>query len=187
MTKSSDGQSFGPPGEDKDRRVASVVPLPVLHPSDFDAPTGTLRLQRFMALMVERQQDAPGALMIIDLDNQSLALGQHAGEIDEFLPPLSQAIRQAVRNDDWIAHVAGFKFALLLHGADQALADGIADRIRESVADTLFLTENGIAQLGVAIGGVAFTPARSRQGSVFEAANSNLAEARHSQSGTCIR
>jgi|GEM_PF-5900461 hypothetical protein len=47
------------------------------------------------------------------------------------------------------------------------------------------VSPNGVPATSAAA--VAFTPARICQGSVFEAANSNLAEARLSQRGTCIR
>ena len=97
------------------------------------------------------------------------------------LPWLSQSIRHAVRAEDLVTHLYDYRFAVLLRGAAQEVADTVAKRIRESVDDTIFMTNEGISRLGVAVGGVTYDPAREKDNDIIKAAFDNLGNAAKSE------
>jgi GGDEF domain-containing protein len=151
-------------GNDRiDRRRNERPPAIAIRPSDLDPASGTLRSDRFMAMVAAEQAQRPGALLLIDLADRAefVAAGNPAAP-QETLILMAQAIRQAVRFDDLVGHVEGYRFAVLLRGAPADLADAIAQRICDSVDDTVFLTHDGISQLDVAVGGTVFEQGEGR-------------------------
>ena len=180
MSKSLDWLT-GNAGVDGERRAKASPELPVLDPADFDPATGTLHWSRFMAILEAERSETPGALLMIDLNSGSGSTEALTGEFQgDVLPLLAQSIRQAVRAEDLIAHVAGYKFAVLLRGAEQEVAEGAARRIQESVDDTLFMTVAGILRLGADVGGALYVSPDRRHGEIVEAAKVNLDAARTS-------
>lgn len=142
-------------GDGKGERRKNVVPTAVeVSERDLDPLTGALRWDRFMTIFNVEQAQAPGALLLIDLRTRTEGIDPN--EWEENLPWLAQAIRQAIRADDLLAHVSDYRFAVLLRGAPLHLAEAISRRILESVEDTIFMTADGIAQLDTSIGGVSF-------------------------------
>jgi diguanylate cyclase (GGDEF)-like protein len=132
-------------------------------------------------LEAERLQSA-GALLVIDLDERSTEIETLAEESRKsVLPWLSQSIRHAVRAEDLVTHLYDYRFAVLLRGAAQEVADTVAKRIRESVDDTIFMTNEGISRLGVAVGGVTYDPAREKDNDIIKAAFDNLGNAAKSE------
>ena len=93
------------------------------------------------------------------------------------MPWLAQLIRQAVRAEDLVAHLYDYRFAVLLRGAAQDVAETVAERIRESVDDTLFMTAEGVSRLGVAVGGAIYDPASKQKTDIVGAAFDNLSSA----------
>lgn len=162
-----------------DRRQNERPAAIAIQPADFDPLTGALRGERFMAMMAAEQALRPGALLLIDMTDRADGLTSgNPDTSDEALILLAQAIRQAVRIDDLVGHVEGYRFAVLLRGAPQAMADAIAQRICESVDDTVFLTHDGIIQHEVAVGGAVFGPGSGRD--LYADAQKALDAARHS-------
>jgi len=143
---------------------------------DIDPLTSALRWDRFVVMLEAEQAQAPGVLLIIDLSAQSGSATEVAAQQrEEVLPWLADAIRRAIRADDLLAHVDGYRFAVLLRGAPQETGAAIGDRILESVEDTIFMTAQGIVQLDVTVGGTAYQ-ASSRPTAVAAAlANLDLA------------
>lgn len=169
-------------GERRQSEVPSAIPV---KSDDIDQLTGALKWHRFTALLEAEQQQAQGVLLVVDLSSRSQTLAQMAGQKEEeILPWLAQAIRQAMRSDDLLAHVDGYRFAVLLRGAPQDVAESVSNRILESVDDTIFMTAHGIAQLGVNVGGASFTAGETVD--VIESAVSNLDKARAAQRPSII-
>lgn len=135
--------------------VPRVAIIPKAH--DFEPLTGALRWNRFVEMMHAEQAQAPGVLLIIDLSARAVEVSSIAGdEQAEILPWLAEAIRQAIRSDDLVAHVEGYRFAALLRGAPQAVGSAVSERIVRSVDNALFITADGATRLGITIGGTAF-------------------------------
>ena len=156
---------------DRRKDVAPAAAEPT--ESDFDVLTGALRWDRFMEIFRLEQAQAPGVLLLIDL-------GSRTGGIESFdweqnLPWLAQAIRQAIRSDDLLAHVSDRRFAVLLRGATQTLGEAISQRILKSVEDTIFMTAQGVASLETSIGGAGFGGEPNRDALAGAIANLTLA------------
>jgi GGDEF domain-containing protein len=176
MSKSWFGWLAGK-GDDKVDRRKDVAPAAFeVTERDVDPLTGALRWDRFMTIFNVEQAQAPGALLLIDLRTKDEGIDPN--EWEENLPWLAQAIRQAIRSDDLLAHVSDYRFAVLLRGAPQHLAEAISRRILESVDDTIFMTADGLAQLETSIGGVSFAGGVRRD--VVADAIANLDQARTS-------
>lgn len=142
----------------KDRRSRPTIrPLSISN-QDLDPALGTMLWPRFIAMLdSEIAAGRPGALLVLDLDGKaSSASDLVARNRQEILPLLAQAIRQAVRSGDLIAHLDACRFVILLRDAPQDVADQVARRILESVDDTVFLLAEGLVRLSVGVGGVAF-------------------------------
>lgn len=162
-----------------DRREHPGPDLPPLEPADFDPVLGTLNWVKFTEVLHATRSQSAGALLVVDLDDRSTAIELIAEESGaDVLPLLAQAIRQAVRADDLVTHLHGYRFGVMLRGAAQEVALSVADRIKESVDDTLFMTVAGIMKLGVAIGGVVFDSSGSQESDLVEEAAENMGAAR---------
>lgn len=169
------GKSAG----DWDRRKPAERELPAVRDVDRDPETGTMHWVQFTAILEAELKDHPGVLLVIDLDDRSAAIEAVADDNRaDILPWLARSIEQAVRGTDLVAHLQGYKFAVLLRGASQDVASQVAARIRESVDDTLFMTASGIARLGVAVGGVSFPQAQAGEGGLLDAALADLGAAK---------
>lgn len=173
---------------ERDRREKTAPDLPALQPSDIDPVTGVLHWARFTAILESAQGATAGAVLVVDLDDRSSMIEAIAADSGrEIVPLLAQSIRQAVRADDLVAHLYGYRFAVLLRGAAQEVANTVATRIQESVDDTMFMTESGLSRLGVAIGGVVFGEASSGQASLIDAALANLGAAKSADGSVTIQ
>lgn len=165
-----------------DRRVQAVPELPAIDPADIDPVTDTVRWTRFAGILSELQEQVLQAVLLIDLDERSAIIEAAGGGREaDILPLLAQSIRQAIRAEDLISHLHDYKFAVLLPGAPPETASTIANRIQESVDDTLFFTGTGLSRLGVAIGGVVAAPEEGRQTDLIGAATANLGAAKSAQ------
>lgn len=179
MAKSWFGWFEGKRDDTVERRADVPRAAIAIEADDIDPLTGALYWDRFQTMFAAEQAQAPGVLLVIDLSERSnRAGGDEAEKAAEILPWLAQAIRQAVRSDDLLAHIDGFRFAVLLRGAPQAVGQATCDRILESVDNTIFMTVDGISRLDVTIGGVVFDAAAGRD--AFDKAASALDRARRS-------
>lgn len=160
-----------------ERRAERPRAAIAVSPDDVDPLTGALYWDRFQAMLEAEQAQEPGVLLLIDLSERSIRVGgTEEAKAREILPWLAQAIRQAIRGDDLLAHVDGYRFAVLLRGAPQEVGQITSDRILDSVDNTIFMTADGISKLDVTIGGKAFEVADGQ--SLLELAAANLDRAR---------
>lgn len=183
MPKSRSGDPEGDNEGFVDRRHGEVPSPLQIDQSDIDPLLGTLVWSRFVALFEdEKAQGRKGAMLIVDLDQSRMsALAMAEGNRVEVLPLMADALRRAVRRDDLLAHVRDGRFALLLRGAEQSMASTIADRILESVEDTVFMLAEGIASLSVDVGGTAFSQDAPSLSDIIARADANLDQARAEQ------
>ena len=181
MKKSWFGWLTGKGDGEGDRRK-KVAPAFEVRERDLDPLTGALRWDRFMTIFNVEQAQAPGVLLLIDL--RTGTEGTDANEWEDNLPWLAQAIRQGIRSDDLLAHVSDYRFAVLLRGASQHLAEAISRRILESVDDTIFMTAEGTEPLDTSIGGASFEGGARRD--VVADAIANLDQAQKSGKQTVI-
>ncbi|WEK03738.1 MAG: diguanylate cyclase [Candidatus Devosia phytovorans] len=121
-----------------------------IRPEDFDPRTRTLKWDRFMAMIEAERDQGPGALLLIDLTDQSrMVAGAVPGAANDVLPLLAQALRAAIRADDLVAHSDGYRFVILLRGASEQVGKDVRERVIDSVEDTIFITHDGIMPIAV--------------------------------------
>jgi two-component system, cell cycle response regulator len=107
-----------------------------------DAMTGLFNRRAFDELLVvegERRGGGPLSLLMIDIDNfKSIndRFGHPAG--DEVIVAVGKAIGEECRGGDLAARYGGEEFAVLLPGACEASASGVAERIRGRIASIDF-------------------------------------------------
>jgi diguanylate cyclase (GGDEF)-like protein/PAS domain S-box-containing protein len=115
------------------------------HLADQDPLTGLMNRRRFedeLQRQVSRcvRYGEQAALLLLDLDHFKFVndtLGHKTG--DRLLKAVAGSIRERLRASDVCARVGGDEFAVVLLGADaaeaQTIAEGICERIRETVLD----------------------------------------------------
>jgi diguanylate cyclase (GGDEF)-like protein len=107
--------------------------------SDHDLLTGMLTrrpMEQRLLAESQRQRRSGGsfALLSVDIDHFKTVndrFGHAAG--DAVLKRVAQALHVAARSTDSVARMGGEEFCVLLPGADAAGADGIAERMLETV------------------------------------------------------
>jgi diguanylate cyclase (GGDEF)-like protein len=115
------------------------------------------RVQFRDAVLAATQADAAASLAVIMLDLDRFkhvndVLGYASG--DRLLQGVAERLRSVVRDVDTIARLSGDEFALLLPGADAALAQDVAARITAAFERPLQLDDHTIdlsAGLGIAL------------------------------------
>lgn len=75
---------------------------------------------------------------------------------DEVLIKTGQILMQMMRSDDLVCRFGGEEFVILMPNTQLKDAQVIAERIRSSIADTLFTTDKGELKITISIGLVEF-------------------------------
>ncbi len=100
-----------------------------------------------------RRQSYPMSCMYIDIDHFKQvndSVGHQGG--DEVLREVANRIKAELRLSDALGRFGGEEFVVLLIDADLASAAPVAERIRASVADTLFALSGAERAVSVSIG-----------------------------------
>lgn len=121
----------------------------------------------------------PLSLCILDVDLFK-PVNDRYGHIsgDEVLRQIAALIRQQARNDDIAARIGGEEFALLLPECDAEAARVFAERLRETVAATLFRPGGEPQHITVSIGIAALAPSRDARPALMAAADAALYRAK---------
>ncbi len=191
MAKSRFGWSGGKDNatENPDRRLLAAPEPLIADKNDLDPVLGTHAWTSLAdILQADKSAGYGGALLVIDLDGQSSVLVAkiEAGQ-NEILPLLADALRRAIRISDIITHLEGYRFAVLLRGAPIDVAQSVANRVLESVRDTIFLFGARIAPLSVDVGGVLYEDELLDTSALLYSATENLDAAGASRSHSVIR
>lgn len=142
--------------------------------------TGLLNRRSFTSQVGQAlDRNGSGTLLVLDADHFKTIndrFGHERG--DEVLQMLAGAIRDGVRENDFVGRLGGEEFGVFLHGAGFESAWQTAERIRTGV-NSLFVTSEGVAQrLSVSIGG-AVSGAESSFSQLFRSADERLYSAKH--------
>lgn len=119
------------------------------------------------------------ACLMVDIDHFKRindAWGHLAG--DALLQQLASRLKSASRCEDMVFRYGGEEFALILSGADLALALGIAERIRHLVADEPFLFGKQEMHATISIGLATACASHADADSLIEAADAALYQAK---------
>jgi two-component system cell cycle response regulator len=94
----------------------------------------------------------PMAVLIVDIDFFKSINDTYGHDVgDEVLKEFASRIRANVRGIDLVARFGGEEFVVVMPDTDLALAQGIAERLRETVAGNAFHVTGGQTQVAVTI------------------------------------
>jgi len=126
-----------------------------------DDMTGLLNRETFFsALRNARRRTDTGSLLIIDADNFKHINDTHGHQQgDEALLLIAEAIRNGVRDEDFVGRIGGEEFAAFLTAASLEEAKMVAERIRLGVEGLRFSPGPGkFLPLSVSIGAARLRP-----------------------------
>jgi diguanylate cyclase (GGDEF)-like protein len=129
-----------------------------------DPLTGVLNRREFercvgAALAKSRSQHLEHVLCLLDLDRFKIindTCGHVAG--DTLLRQLTTVLQNGLRSGDSLARLGGDEFGILLESCPLDRGRGIAEALREAVAETRFTWEQHTFSIGASFGVVAVTP-----------------------------
>lgn len=156
----------------------------LIHMASTDHLTACLNRHAFTravtrALEPGMSKSGNGALLIVDADEFKTIndrFGHQQG--DKAIRLIADAIRSAVRPSDLVCRLGGEEFGIFLGDADSTTADGLAERIRQSVAAIQFIPNDKPCQLSVSIGGATYT-SRADFTDLYRLADIHLYEAKN--------
>ena len=122
-----------------------------------DALTGLFN-RRYMMRHIEslrqaRHADAePIAALMVDIDHFKSVNDTYGHDVgDKVLQAVAGSLRGRLRPADVLSRHGGEEFLVVLPAADRALALGIAERLRQSIADQPITLPGGVAPLQVTV------------------------------------
>jgi len=131
-----------------------------LHDPLTGLPNRVLFVDRLSHALVRRQHTSGVAVLFVDLDDFKAindTLGHAAG--DDLLRLVSERLAGVLRAEDTACRIGGDEFAFLLEGADRSLAERVARRLLDALAEPFILagrTATLTASVGVAVHDVGF-------------------------------
>lgn len=113
--------------------------------------------ERLAALMPATTDDAPLGLIVLDIDDFkdfNDTFGHVEG--DRVIRALGEVVRESVRDSDIGCRYGGEELVVLLPGADETMAEQVAERVRGAMAARIFRPRRGQAihktvSIGVAV------------------------------------
>ena len=142
-------------------------------------PLTDLKNRRGFDKAMSRLQDAPCALIAVDIDHFKAVNDErsHAAG-DSVLRQIGKLLKDAVRDGDTAARTGGEEFAVILPHADLALGVEVAERLRTQVAAKTFFADGAELRLTISCG-VAASPVPVAQAANLAAtADANLYQAK---------
>lgn len=121
----------------------------------------------------------PLVMCIIDVDlfkPVNDRYGHVAG--DGVLRQLAGVVRSFVRGEDVAARIGGEEFAVLLPESDVTAARAFGERLREAVADSVFMLAGEAHRITISIGIAAMAPEGAERSTLMEAADAALYRAK---------
>jgi len=126
--------------------------------ADTDALTGLpnrrhLLSQLNVLLRDGRLRERPIALMFLDLDDFKRLNDRHGHHVgDDALCATARALENGLRDQDLLGRYGGEEFVIALPGSDRAIAEAVAERLREAVAQIVLPGVDASSPITVSIG-----------------------------------
>ena len=111
-----------------------------------------------LALHTAASQERQHVVMYLDLDQFKIVndtCGHAAG--DQLLRQVGALLKEQVREGDSLARLGGDEFGVLLENCPMQEAIGIADKLRQCIADFRFVSEGNSFSIGASVGVVQVT------------------------------
>lgn len=126
--------------------------------ADHDSLTGLYNRRRFEQeidghISYAARYGGGGSVLLLDLDNFKYAndsFGHRAG--DELLCAVAALLKGRLRKTDVLARLGGDDFGMLLHGADIAKAQAVAEELRTLIGNNPFVIDRQSIRATVSVG-----------------------------------
>lgn len=150
-----------------------------------DPLTGTLN-RTAMDMMLSKEVElahrhsTPMSLIVIDIDHFK-GINDNYGHStgDSALKALATRVRQCVRTTDSIFRYGGEEFVIMLSNTDHSGAQLLAERIRESVEEMVYVTDKATLNMTISLGVATLEKDENAEG-IFDRADHALYEAKTS-------
>lgn len=114
--------------------------------AETDALTGLANRAAFLAAAEQRQAQAPGRILIVDLDHFKAINDTHGHAVgDQVLQGIAQTLLHFARQDDLVGRIGGEEFAVFLAHADDHVATTRANAIRAGIEQVMIPDHSGSA------------------------------------------
>jgi diguanylate cyclase (GGDEF)-like protein len=117
----------------------------------------TMLVDAYLNKVEAEEVNRNGALLVVDADNfKSIndRFGHDRG--DDALRIIAQSIKSVLRGADIVGRIGGEEFGVFLPGSSPQQAEGVAERIRQTILEADFRPEGVPARLSVSVGGASF-------------------------------
>ncbi|HTT70422.1 MAG TPA: diguanylate cyclase [Anaeromyxobacteraceae bacterium] len=130
---------------------------------------------RFLEIVLDReiQGGNPFSVLFLDLDRFK-AVNDHYGHLvgSKLLVEVGRVLKACVRDEDVVARYGGDEYVAVLIGIDSGGALKVAERIRRSIEDHVFLSREGArVRITVSIGLASYPEHTTRKSEVLELAD----------------
>jgi diguanylate cyclase (GGDEF)-like protein len=114
--------------------------------AETDHLTGLANRAAFLAAAEQRQAQAPGRILIVDLDHFKAINDTHGHAVgDRVLQGIARTLLDFARQDDLVGRIGGEEFAVFLAHADDQAATTRANAIRAGIEQVTIADHNGNA------------------------------------------
>jgi len=149
----------------------------LMHQASFDALTNLVNRHEFeshteKAIQKAQDHNLPGAVLFIDLDRfkpVNDTAGHAAG--DALLKRVAKIFSKHIRTRDILARIGGDEFAVLLEDCPIAVAEKIANAMRQEVDEFVFMYDIHAFSIGISVGIAAFGKQGETLSSIVNAAD----------------
>ncbi|HUK66722.1 MAG TPA: diguanylate cyclase [Anaeromyxobacteraceae bacterium] len=130
---------------------------------------------RFLEIVLDREMEGgnPFSVLFLDLDRFK-SVNDHHGHVlgSKLLIEVGRVLKSCVRDEDVVARYGGDEYVAVLLGIDSGGALKVAERIRRSVEDHVFLSREGArVRITVSIGLASFPEHATRKSEVLDLAD----------------
>lgn len=106
-----------------------------------------------VAILSAELTGRPLSVLMVDVDRFKAVNDTYGHKVgDEVLQDVAAAVRQALRSCDAVGRWGGEEFLVLLPSTDAAEAETVAQRVRQAVADSVFVVDGRLLAVTVSIG-----------------------------------
>jgi diguanylate cyclase (GGDEF)-like protein/PAS domain S-box-containing protein len=126
-----------------------------------------------------RRNSQPFAFLMLDIDHFKKVNDMHGHDVgDRALQSVAACLKSSLREIDIIGRIGGEEFAVILPATSLEKAVLLAERVRQTIANTVFAANGGTFTLTVSIGAAVFEDEMSRLNDLFRKADEALYRAK---------
>lgn len=134
-------------------------------------PVTSLRSTRFLTEFLKaeiaqvRRYSVPLSVIVLSVDRQKELLRAHGQKLtDSLVAQVAVILSRSERQCDVLARTANFDFAVVLPNTDRDGAAEVAERLRNTIAQSTFTVANSLTSITISLGLCQFSPEMDDEG-----------------------